>query len=462
MKQVQKPVKTLLFASILVAMANGVHAGAFSLYTEGSAAAIGNFAAGIAAEGADASIGWYNPAGLVLLNKEQALLGGVGVLPSTKLTGSTTFNTEGYAPYVQTFDGLQGGKNALVPSFHYAKPLGERATAGLSLVTPFGLSTDWGTTSPVRYAATLTELLTLTLSPELGARLTDHFSIGGGLDLQWARVKFNQVLGSPAALQALAEMSPSFTPTTYDSTSNNQGDSFGVGFHAGILSAFNDNHTRIGLNYQSSIEHSFYGSSRLTGRLADPELTDPTAVFISDSLLSNDIRLPSVTTLSAYQDVNARWALLGSLVYTAWHTFKTIELDNVAAFSLENGQTLVSATTEEQYRDAWRVALGANYRVTDQWMLRFGGGYDETPTVNARRDVRLPDSDRWALSVGAHYQMRPNLGFDLGYTYLFANNDPGVDNIEYTAPLGTSTYDVRARSQNRAQLIGLQGAWTMD
>ncbi len=50
-----------------------------------------------------------------------------------------------------------------------------------------------------------------------------------------------------------------------------------------------------------------------------------------------------------------------------------------------------------------------NYRVNELWMLRVGGGYDATPTNDAYRDVRLPDVDRWALSVGAHYQMKPNL-----------------------------------------------------
>lgn len=438
-----------------------VSAGAFSLYTESSTVAVGNYAAGVAAEVADASTGWYNPAGLVLLNKKELVASGVGVLPSTEISGVSTFNTEGYAPYIQSFSHLQGAKDALVPALHYAKPISDRAAWGFSIVSPFGLSTDWGTASPVRYSATLSQLMTINASPQIAGQLTEHYTAGLGLDLQWARVKFNSVLGSPASLQYLQSIGGAVTPTTLDSTTDNRGTSFGVGFHAGLLGTYNDNHTRVGINYQSGISHMFEGSSTLTGRLADPELTNPDAVFSTNALYSNTIHLPSITTLSAYQDLTPHWALLGSIVFSNWSTFNQIALNNIAAYSPDVGvQELINTTSAEDYRNAWRFALGANYRVNDQWLIRTGGGYDQTPTVNAARDVRLPDSDRWALALGAHYQMRPNIGFDAGYSYLFGAN---TANVNKTQILGaTSNNVINATGKNHAQLVGLQVVWDMD
>lgn len=472
----RKPIKTMANLAVLAMMtSHAAHAGGFSLYTESSAAAIGNFGAGIAAEGADASIGWYNPAGLVLIKEQQVLLGGVGVFPSTQLTGSSTFTTASLPQYnyTQIFSGLQGGENALVPSLHYALPLGDRAVFGLSIVSPFGLSTNYSEGSPVRYAATRSQFETVDVSPELGGKLTDNFSVGLGLDLQYARVTFNRMIGAPTLLQGFAAIDEPVTPTTLDSESNNSGDSFAVGFHAGVMYRFDDNHSRIGLNYQSAMGHQFFGHSQLTGRLADPELDgnslatgNPNAKFTSDALYSNDIDLPQIVTLSGYQDINAKLAILGSVVYSGWSSFKTITLNNVAVGTLNpNGdgssiQTTLNSRTLEDYRNTWRFALGANYRVSDQWMMRVGGGYDQTPTVTAERDVRLPDSDRFALSIGAHYQMRPNLGFDAGYTYLFAVNDATVNNTQAIG--STSTYNVNAISKNHAQLVGLQVVWTLD
>ena len=468
-----KPLKTIVSAAVLaVIAANAAYAGGFSLYTESSPAAIGNYAAGTAAEAADASIGWYNPAGLILIPEQQLVVGGVGVFPTATLNGTSTFSTTTLPDYTQTFSGISGGENAFVPSAHYVLPLGTNAAFGLSLVAPFGLSTDWGVNSPVRYEATFSELITSNVSPELAAKLNDNFSFGAGLDLQYARVKFNRMIGLPTIYQAI-------DPTLVDSLSYNKGSSYGVGFHLGVMAMFNDKHTRLGLNYQSKMRHTFNGTSTLTGRLATPgmnigipplvEAASPYNMYRTNNLFSNPIELPDVLTLSAFHDLNERFSLLGSVVYTGWSSFKSIQLNNVAV-GVPNPATGVvtqlplSVSSPENYSDTWRVAVGANYHVNQAWMIRVGGGYDQTPTNDIDRDVRLPDTNRWALSVGTHYQMRSNLGFDLGYTHLFSAETPTVNNTEVLAPPPLeTTYNVNANGGSvSADLVGAQLVWTID
>lgn len=484
MNNMHKPLRTIISTAVLSVIAvSAAQAGAFSLYTESSPAALGNYAAGVAAEAADASTGWYNPAGLALLHTQQATFGGTGVFPSSKLTGNSVFSTTTatglpapFPPtitnnYSETFSGIQGAKNAFVPSFHYALPIGENTTAGFSVVSPFGLSTDWGIASPVRYQATFSELITANFSPELGTKLTDNFAAGVGLDLQYARVKFNRILGTPTLLETIGEINPAAN----DSLSYNKGSSFGVGYHVGIMGLFNDNHTRIGLNYQSKMRHKFNGYSELSGPLASsgdlfvtPVL--PYSVRRNSNLSSNAIEFPDIITLSAYHDLNETLALLGSVVYTGWSSFNTIQLNNVAAPNISVAilpaatatvsPVTVNSASAQNYNSAWRAAIGANYRLNDVWMLRVGGGYDQTPTNNVDRDVRLPDADRWALSVGAHYQARPNLGVDVGYTHLFAVSDPTINRTDILAP--GSSYTVNAVGSVSADLVGAQVTWLMD
>lgn len=70
-----KPLKSLVNAAVLSILAtSAAHSAGFSLYTESNGASTGNFGAGVAAEASDASIGWYNPAGLVLIKNQQAVL----------------------------------------------------------------------------------------------------------------------------------------------------------------------------------------------------------------------------------------------------------------------------------------------------------------------------------------------------------------------------------------------------
>lgn len=464
-KQTGKLIQALAIGMMI---SNVVSAGGFALYTESSVVAIGNYAAGIAAEAADASTGWYNPAGLVLIDKPQFIFAAVGALPSVLLTGNSVYETKPNLSYEQPFTNYQATPYAFIPSIHYAQPLGERATFGFSVVAPYGLATAYEADSPLRYSGTLTKLETFNFSPELGGRLTDHLSVGAGIDFQYATVKFNQIIGSPAFEDYIHQ-----SPSALDSQSYNTGNSFNIGFHAGTMLMLNENHSRIGLNYQSEMRHQFNGESQLVGPLADPNLNiyapnlaNPNASFQSHTLSSNKLALPAVITLSGYQDINDAFALLGSVVYTGWGSFRAIDLNGVAvgvptnSFSGGNTLTTTNSTNLQNFQNTWRFALGSNYIINPKWKLRMGGGYDKTPTTDAYRNIRLPDGNRWALSLGAHFQPTSSIGFDAGYTYLFACS---IDTIDHPLQIDAlSTTAINATNNGHAQIIGLQLVWSMD
>ena len=433
-------------------LGKNLYAGGFSLYTESTGYTIGNFAAGVAAEAFDASTAWYNPAGLALIHEQQAIVSGVGVLPTTILSGYSQYNYTESPPYLEQFANIQGTENALVPSVYYAKPLLPNLTVAASLTAPFGLASNWSPTSAVRYAGTYSKLLTIDASPEFGLRINDHLSLGAGLDLEYAEVTFNSILGLPNLGQPA---------NLYDSKSDNHGDSFGVGFHTGLLFMLQENHTRFGLNYQSRIAHHFIGKSELKGRLADSPMFDNSdAIFSSNDLNSNDIQLPDIITFSGYHDLNDRWAMLGSVVYTGWSVFKNIELHNIAGATITDGLTEVDFISHEDYRNTWRAALGFNYKWNDKWMLRMGGGFDQTPTIDTQRTIRLPDGNRWALSAGAHFQPFAQWTMDVGYTYLQALKHITINKLAVLDE-NNSVY-VNATGQAYASLVGVQINWLID
>jgi len=83
-------------------------------------------------------------------------------------------------------------------------------------------------------------------------------------------------------------------------------------------------------------------------------------------------------------------------------------------------------TVPYNWKDSWRYSVGTNYHYNDQWTIRGGLAYDETPVNDTDRGVRLPDSDRIWLSVGGQYKMSKNLKFDVGFTYILADSAPIV------------------------------------
>lgn len=77
-------------------------------------------------------------------------------------------------------------------------------------------------------------------------------------------------------------------------------------------------------------------------------------------------------------------------------------------------------TLDTHFRDTWRYALGANYRLSDMVKLKFGVAYDQTPVPDAQhRLVSLPDNNRtWFSPAGAQIKVAKGSVLDLGAAYL--------------------------------------------
>lgn len=449
-----------------------VQATAYSLYAESSILALSNFAAGSAAEAVDASTAWYNPAGLVRMKHKQFIVSGIGVVPNATLSGTSVFTTLNPlnptgAPlqYEQSFTNLEGADNGFIPAVYYASPIGENAAFGVSVVAPYGLATHYTWGSPVRYQGTLSKFYTMDVSPELAVRLTDNIAFGGGIDFQYSRVLLNSMVGSPALIQAISDLNP----TLLDSNSKNTGNSFAIAAHAGILFMFNDEHTRLGVDYTAQSTHIYSGFSQLTGRLADPTLnvleplaSSPNSVYNTYDL-NAVLPFPNIVTISGYQDINDKWAILGSAVFFGWSAIQQITLNNVAFVVPQVdgsvAQVPANVSANQGFRNTWRGALGANYNVNNKLQLRAGGGYDQTPTVLAERDTRLPDTNRWAVGVGGHYQWTPALAIDVAYSHFFSANPTRINKFQ---AIGTSANRVTATGRPEGDLFGAQLVWSFD
>ncbi|NKB47599.1 MAG: transporter, partial [Legionellales bacterium] len=248
-----------------------VQAGGFQLF-EPSAVAIGNFGAGAAAEASDASVNFFNPAGLTRFNTTQAVVF-VGLVDTgSKVTGTSSQTVLPFPPYVES-GVAKGGTTNPLGAFHIARPLAPNVVFGLSVTSPFGLRTEYKGDSFVRYQATKSELITLDVSPSLAVKLTERLSVGLGVSAQYAKANLNSMVGlpqcfdNPACDSLPAPAMNSAYPDFFDSASLNSGFDWGWGINAGVLYEFNEG-SRIGVGYRSKVQHSLQGDSRLLGILA--------------------------------------------------------------------------------------------------------------------------------------------------------------------------------------------------
>jgi len=127
--------------------------------------------------------------------------------------------------------------------------------------------------------------------------------------------------------------------------------------------------------------------------------------------------------------------VMGDVSRTAWApSFDQVTVD------FDSNQP--NNVLEFGYDDTTFASIGTEYKLSDTITLRGGVGYDQTPTNNAHRDVRVPDTTRTWLSFGLGWMPSEKTQFDFGYTHLFTN-DPSINITSATGSTLKGSYDVR-------------------
>ena len=168
---------------------------------------------------------------------------------------------------------------------------------------------------------------------------------------------------------------------------------------------FNEN-TRLGLSYR------FKSTQKPRGKTYTTVHSGGQDVFSRNQTMSNP-ELPASWILSGYHRFSEKWATSATIKYIQWHRFK------VFPSKVYTPQGTLNKDVQYKWKDAWTFSIGEEYYLNDNWTLRFGTAWDQTPTPsNTYRTNRIPDVDRIWAAVGASYATG-NHQFDFGYNHLF-------------------------------------------
>lgn len=398
--------------------------------------------AGAAADPRDASILFYNPAGMTELSGASASVEASLIKPRADFSnnGSTAGLAGGpQAAYAGSNGGNPFGLEA-VPAIYAATPVdkAKHYWVGLSVTAPFGLSDKYASGWFGRYDSTSSSLQDIDISPVIAAKLSPELSAGGGVDIQHVDAKLESALPCPnAALGCGAAFSPAS-----DGMSSLKGSSWATGFNAGVLWQPQPT-TNIGAYYRSAITQDVKGNVTITG------LSGALAGGNGVQAGSINLNLPNIAGLSVAQDVGDRLKLLGSYNWFGWSKFKQIDVH------FDNGAP--DNVTPEDFKNSYSLALGAEWKQTDDLTLRTGVQFDQTPTTNAERNTRLPDSNRYWLSLGASYAFTKNFSIDAAATHIFMSKaNVNVTDTIYGGTPAATTNHLQGSSANMINMISLQ------
>ncbi len=403
-----------------------VQSSGFQLF-EGNALNVGDFGSGAAAQALDASIGFYNPAGLVYIDK-QFVLSQTLLHTNIVFTGDSKVNNINVVDpeiTVATDAKEKGGGFHLIPAMHFATPINENFSFGLGVTVPFGLATEWSDTSSARYTATKSQVRTVNVGPAIGYKLSEQFSIGGGLDLQYMGVSIDSRMYIPPSLGGGA-----------DGRSKNRTHDIAFGWNAGVMWVLPK--TSLGVHLRSQVRHHLKGKSKSL-----------TAGEISEDLRGN-ITLPATFTFSATRALTQKTRIKGTAIFTTWKSIKEMALQNVATPVGPRDVSLV-----QNFRNTWRLAVGFDHQWQENLMLRAGVGFDQSPVNSTHRNLRLPDSDRYVVATGLRYQHNKSIDIDMGYTHIFAKKAL----ISHTQIVGSQSTTTTGQVKQHADLLALQLTW---
>lgn len=411
--------KKLVYAFAALAMATSLssHAEAAGFYIqEQSVSGLGASFAGSTAAPRDASIIYYNPAGMTYLDGTQGNIGIHVLAPFSDTDDTGTSNAGLGQPRGGDSDNPYGIEP--VPNLFLSHQYNDVTWFGVGVTAPFGLKNDYDDDWFARYDSTSTELLTVNVQPSVAVKLTDNLSLGAGLDVQYVDAELKSAVFAGAGTEGTSTLS---------------GDDISFGYNFGLMAELWDD-TRLGVHYRSQVNHMLDGESVVegTGTVRD-----------GTTQAKANLNLPEMVSLGVTHDLDDQWTLLGGLTWFGWSNYERITA------TADSGTQLLDQA--QNYKNTWAVNIGAEYVYSSEWTFRGGLQYDETPTQDGFRSTRTPDGDRTWVSGSATYTMDDQWSWDFAATYIHV----AEEDIDLRRNAGGSVIDAESNGHVGIVALGL-------
>ena len=356
----------MCLCACLFAFAATAQAGGFNLFEWGNAA-LGQ-ATAYYATGDDPSVVAYNPAQMTRLEGTQVYAGVTAISPGSDVNINGTKNSTSQQVFA-------------VPHAYVTHQVNDKLFIGFGEFTRFGLGTKyedyWSGSTMLREA----KLESFSFNPNIAYKLTDSLSIAGGLEMIKGTFELNKahrVVGRPVNVDV-------------EGTS--------LTGNVGLLYEFSDD-LFMGLSYRGPVSFTGEGRADIEGLVGPVDAT-------------LEANFPDQVSLGIGYNLCEDLSIEFDVIFTRWELFENMEFDFDTANPLlpDNIETF-------NYKNTWRFQLGAEYMATENWALRAGYVFDQTPTRHAYASLMLPANDRHMVTLGTGYTFG-GLTADLAGMYIF-------------------------------------------
>ena len=313
----------------------------------------------------DSSAVQQNPANLVDLTNVEAQLTPTIVYISSSFTSPSGQSASTKSPW------------KLLPNFFASMPLkNDRFAVGLGITVPYGLANEWNQNSSAfaqptgafTYTAPyFSQLITINFNPTISMKLGDKLQVGAGLDVMWSQLEFKQLL-SPFVpnLEAQAE-----------------GTGVGAGGNLGVTWNVTDRQ-RLAVTYRSPITINYSGTTAFNNSGGVPSTS-----------FGSQIKFPTIVSVGYGIQVNDAIRLESDMEWIQFSRFQNLPV-NIGA----NALAVPSQNVPENWRDTFTAGFGGDWKFSDNWVLRGGYQFYQSPVPDSTFSPTIPDADQNVVTVG--------------------------------------------------------------
>lgn len=337
----------------------------------------------------------FNPGAMAMLpqNYLQA-----GISPLFFKSG---FNGAGTADVAYTKDKVATPFNA----YGVWGPKDARWKAGLGVYTPFGGLTDWGSNWQGRYVLESLDLKAIFFQPTFSYKLTNYLSIGAGFVYNHATVNLQRAI-------PIADADGNPGRATLKGGGN------GYGWNAGVFIKPSEKFT-IGLDYRSQVKTTINNGDAIFKVAGTAQ-----ANFPQPNTFTAGIPLPANASIGFGYTPTDKLTLAFDANYVSWNAYKALAFDYAT-----NTAALADTYSPRNYKDAFSLRGGAQYKTSDKIAVRAGGGYASTAVKDGYVTPEVPDANRYYVTAGFGYKLNNKLDLDFSFEYehLFSRFQTNIE-----------------------------------
>lgn len=338
----------------------------------------------------DASVAFFNPAGISFIpNKLSIVAGGFGSKSEVEfqnvstLTSTKTDNPIGTPIYAAV-----------------AYKINPTVSAGFSFTTPFGSTIKWPDSWQGNEIVQKMELKSYFFQPMVSVKLAPWVSLGGSFIYVKGKVDWTQSINSLGGQLNL-----------FDDKASGTGYSFGFYMQP-------DSDWDVSISYRSAIDmKADPGTATFK---VNPALYPALGVPASGKdNFSAILPLPEEFMLGLSYKVTPKWMLSADFNYQGWSKYTKLTLDFDHA-TVGNTADLTVKSIPKNFKNSKVFRLGTQYMLTDKLAGRLGYYWDESPYTDRNWIPETPSFNAHVVTGGIGYKFG-KLGVDAAASYTIGD-----------------------------------------